>query len=163
MHFLEKDLELIIWEADNDLLKDKGLNIEGKKIRQLRIGNYGIADIVTFKRKYMHGCFPFLEITIYELKKEKVGIGAFLQAIKYCKGIKTYLKEKKPNLDFNLKIVLASKEVDLDGSFIFLTDLIYNEYEFGYLTSVDFYSFKYDINGIVFKNEKEYNLIHKGF
>lgn len=169
MEFLEKDLEEIIWESDNDLLIEKGLYIQGKKYRQLRIGNYGISDIITVQRTY-DWCvsnrkpIPYLEITVFELKKDKVGIGAFLQSLKYCKGIQTYLKQKKPKIEFKLNIVLASKNVDLSGEFIYLTDLFepYNEH-FGFLSSIDFYSFKYDINGIVFKNEKGYNLINKGF
>jgi hypothetical protein len=167
MEFLEKDLEQIIWESDNELLQQKGLNINGIKKRQLRIGNYGISDIVTFEKKYTFDHYnetylPYLDISIFELKKDKVGIGAFLQSLKYCKGIKTYLKTKKPNIPFKLNVILASKEVDKNGDFIYLTDLI-NSDEYGYINNIDFYSFKYDINGIEFKNECNYDLIHSGF
>jgi hypothetical protein len=61
-----------------------------------------------------------------------------------------------------MNIVLASKEVDKNGDFIFLTDLISND-SYGFINNIDLYSFKYDINGIIFKKECEYNLIHKGF
>jgi len=167
MEFLEKDLEQIICEADNDLLQEKGLYVNGIKKRQLRIGNYRIADIVMFNRTYDYDFtdnkyIPYLEITILELKKEKVGIGAFLQSLKYCKGIKTFFELKKPNIKFKMNIVLASKEVDKNGDFIFLTDLISND-SYGFINNIDLYSFKYDINGIIFKKECEYNLIHKGF
>ena len=47
MSFLEKDLEDIIFETDNDLLFEHGLFIDGQKKRQVRIGNYGIADLIT--------------------------------------------------------------------------------------------------------------------
>ena len=163
MNFLEKDLEQIIWESDNEKLQTKGLEICGKKYRQLRIGNYGIADLVTVKRRMFHSCLPYIEITVYELKKEKVGIGAFLQSLKYCKGIQTYLEEKRPNIDFCLKIVLVSKEVDKSGNFIFLTDLVKKDYTYGGIQGIDFYSFSYEIDGIIFKKEYGYNLIHKGF
>jgi hypothetical protein len=162
MRFLEKDLEDIIWESDNELLKQKGLEIEGKKYRQLKIGNFGVSDLITVKRKN-DLCYNYLDISIYELKKEKVGISAFLQAIRYCKGIKTYLDENKPNINYRINIVLISKEVDLLGSFIFLPDLFYNEYADNTISSINFYSFKYDINGILFKKEEDYNLIDKGF
>lgn len=163
MTFLEKDLEDIIWEADNEVLIQKGLDIKGKKYRQLRIGNYGISDLITVRKKYLHGLFPYLEITVFELKKEKVGISAFLQSLKYCKGIQTYLTEKRPNIEFSLKIVLASKEVDTDGNFIFLTDLIQNENTLGNISDINFYSFKYEIDGIKFKKEYGYDLVNKGF
>jgi len=169
MEFLEKDLEQIIWESDNELLQEKDLFIDGKKFRQLRIGNYGIADIVTIDKcydycHYQEKNIPYLNITVFELKKEKVGISAFLQSLKYCKGIKTYLEDKKPRLKFKLNISLISKTVDTTGDFIFLTDLVnYDESDYGVIKAIDFYSFKYDINGIFFKREYGYNLVNKGF
>lgn len=167
MEFLEKDLEQIIWEADNELLQEKGLSINGIKKRQLRIGNYGVADIVTFNKMYEYDYdnniyLPYLDITIFELKKDKVGIGAFLQSLKYCKGICTYFKLYRKNIKIKLNITLASKEVDISGDFIYLTDLIYSD-SFGYINNIDFYSFKYNINGIQFKKECKYDLIHNGF
>jgi hypothetical protein len=50
MKFLEKDLEQIIWDADKEILSERGLNLDGKLKRQLKIGNYGIADLIHFKR-----------------------------------------------------------------------------------------------------------------
>lgn len=164
MEFLEKDLEEIIWQTDNDLLFKKGLEISGKKLRQLRIGNYGIADLVTYEKSYLPYNNPFIEITIYELKKDKVGIGAFLQAIRYAKGIITWIEDKKPSLDYKINLVLCSKKVDDVSDFIFITDVFANnEFSLHGVVSVDFYSFKYDINGIEFKKESGYNLVNTGF
>lgn len=170
MEFLEKDLENIIWEADNKILREKGLPIDGKKYRQLRIGNYGISDIITASKNMEYSYaeqeyYSYLDITVYELKKEKVGIGAFLQAIKYCKGIQSYLNEKKPDLLYKINIVLLAKSVDLSGEFIYITDLFPKEIEgnFKLINGVSFYSFNYDINGITFKEVCNYNLIDKGF
>jgi hypothetical protein len=50
MNFLEKNLEDIIFETHENKLRDRGLEISGKKLRQLRIGNYGIADMITYTR-----------------------------------------------------------------------------------------------------------------
>lgn len=166
MKFLEKDLEDIIWESDNIKLRKRGLSITGIKKRQLKIGNYGISDLVTFS-KYINefdGEFSNgIIVTVYELKKEKAGISAFLQALRYCKGIKTYLDKRKPNINVFFKIVLVAKEIDTDSDYIFLTDFINYELEDGCLFSVENYSFKYDIDGITFKSHSEYNLIDKGF
>jgi hypothetical protein len=164
MKFLEKDLETIIWESNNEKLQEKGLLIDGRKKRQLRIGNYGIADLVTFEiiHDYFHPAKCFLNITVFELKKEKAGISAFLQALRYCKGIQTYLSDKKPKIWFKLNIVLCAKEIDTSSDYIFLTDLISSS-EYEKINSVDNYSFDYGIDGINFKLESGYNLTHKGF
>lgn len=167
MKFLEKDLEDIIWESDNEKLEEKGLDISGKKFRQLRIGNYGISDIVTVSKDSYYNGFrdmPFLNITVYELKKEKVGVSAFFQAVQYCKGIKTYLEKRKPRITYALNIVLCAKEVDTTGSLIFLTDLL-NTYSdpSNCIQKFSMYSFDYTIDGIEFKDHSDYNFINKGF
>ena len=165
MEFLEKDLESIIWESNNEKLQVKGLNVSGKKYRQLRIGNYGIADLVTIQRDYheVEKILPYLNITVFELKKDKAGISAFLQALKYCKGIKTYLEDYKPNIYFKLNIVLCSKKIDTESDYIYLCDLISGSDDSNLLNSLTNYSFSFSIDGINFKEEKGYNLINKGF
>lgn len=161
MNFLEKDLEDIIWESDNEKLQERGFFIYGKKLRQLRIGNYGIADLITYEKvRFLDEVY--FDITVYELKKEKAGISAFLQALRYCKGISTYLDEKKPNILYRLNIILCAKQIDTESDYIFLTDLIKNE-SHGYLNSVLNFSFTYNIDGILFKREEDYNLSNKGF
>jgi len=163
MEFLEKHLEDIIWEAGNEKLKERGLPIEGKKLRQLRIGNYGVADIVTVKKRYFEGSnIPYLDITVYELKKDKIGIGAFLQAVNYVQGIKTYLDEYR-GVQAVFNIVLCGREVDDSGGFIYLTDLIDSYEMVGSINNLMYYTYNYSIDGIVFKNKKFYNLVNHGF
>ena len=165
MTFLEKELEDIIWESDNENLQEKGLNIHGNKIRQLRIGNYGIADLITIQRNtdFDGWCYtPYIDITVFELKKDQAGISAFLQSVRYCKGIKRFLESKKPKLNFKLHIVLIGKEVDTKGGLIFLTDLI-NDGGMKNLCSLNFYSCKYNIDGLFFKQEEEYQVSNENF
>lgn len=162
MSFLEKDLENIIWESDNEKLREKGLKIYGKKFRQIRIGNYGVADLITVERKIDCYFNNFLDITVYELKKEKAGISAFLQAIRYCKGIQTYMLNKRSSTLFKLNIVLCAKNIDTESDYIFISDLISSD-EYEKICSVHNYSFNYGIDGIVFKQKQNYNLIDKGF
>ena len=162
MSFLEKDLENIIWESDNEKLREKGLEIYGKKLRQIRIGNYGVADLITVERKIDCYFNNFLDITVYELKKEKAGISAFLQAIRYCKGIQTYMLNKRSSTLFKLNIVLCAKNIDTESDYIFISDLISSD-EYEKICSVHNYSFNYGIDGIVFKQKQNYNLIDKGF
>jgi hypothetical protein len=161
MIFLEKDLEDIIWETDNEKLQTKGLDISGKKFRQLRIGNYGIADIVTFDKSY----FPchHIRITIYELKKDKIGLSAFLQGINYIKGLMSYFENKRPTLDVSFDLVLCGREIDKSGSFVYLADLFSGEDQLGFLNDIRFYIYDYTADGIVFKRISGYSLKDEGF
>jgi hypothetical protein len=165
MHFLEKNLEDIVWESDNMMLQQKNLPIEGRKLKQIRIGNYGISDIITYTKKYKEdiAISPYLEITIYEFKKEKIGISAFLQSLKYAKGIQTYLEQKKPELSFTINISLCAKTIDLSGEFIYIPTLFNSFENFGYINQIKFYTFDYLIDGINFIEHNEYNLKYKGF
>lgn len=168
MEFLEKDLESIIWESDIEMLEERGLTIEGKMFRQLRIGNYGIADLVTVNRRYKYENYVDgkLTITVYELKKGKVGISAFLQALRYCKGIAQYL-DKRKFYDYTLAITLIGKSVDLDGSLIFISDLVGGYSDKGdlngYIDDISFYSYDYKIDGLNFELHKGYKLTNEGF
>jgi hypothetical protein len=160
MRFLEKDLEQIISETGMDLLNERGLPIDGKLFRQLKIGNYGIADLVTLQRpfiehlpkvgKYQHNGV----ITIYELKKDKISIGAFLQAIKYARGIQSYLIDRGKLHLYDIKIVLIGHEIDKLGSFCFIPDIFEN---------VQFFTYDYTINGLNFTRHKWYTIIDEGF
>jgi hypothetical protein len=182
MDFLEKDLEQIIWESNNDQLENAGLYRIGKKKRQLKIGNYGIADIVMYKKSYTDKYtedgpendprFPMLEITVFELKKDKIGIGAFLQAANYIKGIQRYLykKDRLTYINIQYRLILIGKDIDDTGSFIYLPDLFQNMIDgpdstigitFG--VEVEFYTYKFDINGLKFIKHSGYSLIDEGF
>lgn len=171
MKFLEKDLEEIIYNADKLLLCEKGLNINGKLKRQLRIGNYGIADLVEFRRPFYHTyCNEFFkgEIIVYELKQDKIGISAFLQALGYLQGIKTYLYNRGLSEHYNYSIKLIGKEIDLNSTFCYLTDFLSNEtdstslYEYS-IFSLCCYKYDYTIDGIKFKRISDYNLTDNGF
>jgi len=165
MTFLEKDLEDIIWETDNEKLRERGIYISGKKYRQFKIGNYGIADIVTFDRSYLpfSKTNPYLVITVYELKKDKIGISAFLQAIKYIKGLQRYFQNHKPSIEVVFNMVLCGKELDKSGSFLFISDMIGSEFETGYLNSIQFYTYKYNLDGLTFEQHYDYSLTEEGF
>jgi len=161
MNFLEKDLEQIIFETDNELLQEKELYISGNKTRQLRIGNYGIADLVTFEKahyypKNEHGGGFYVEdinITIYELKQNKINLSSFMQAVRYAKGIKRYMEMREFKHDYKLHICLIGKEIDLNSDFIYLADFIDN------LTLI---TYSYEFDGISFKYHTGYKLTNEG-
>jgi len=156
MDFLEKDLEEIIYNANKEELHKRGLFINGKLFRQLRIGNYGIADLVEVER--LSGQ---LYITVYELKKDKIGISAFLQGLNYVRGIKSYIeKERGKSISVYFQIVLIGKKIDSNSSFCYLPEFLINFDGANFLTN---YTYSYSVNGIIFKEESEYDLIDKGF
>lgn len=184
MDFLEKDLEEIIelsYLKDKECLIDRGLDFIGPKkmFRQKKIGNYGVADLIGVSKRYPvkfnhknEICEDvnnaFLDITVFELKKDKIGISGFLQAIKYAKGIKRYLEEYRKFFEFQITIVLIGRDIDNTGSFCFLTDLICNNNDFsnvlsGQIAEIKYYTYKYDVDGLTFDSEFGYKLTDEGF
>lgn len=164
MKFLEKELEQIIWESDKAQLENRGLSLYGTLYRQKPIGNYGIADIIQVEKAYSKNK-PYLIIDVLELKQEKIGISAFLQAVWYAKGIQSYLEGRKVK-NYILNIKLIGKELDMPGSICFLPDLIdvnNKILNYGKLNSVKFITYEYSLNGLMFKEEKGYKLIKEGF
>lgn len=159
MNFLEKDLEQIIYESSRQELDLAGLRIKGKMFRQLKIGNYGIADIVTF---YKHS--GTLNVTVYELKKDKAGISAFLQGLRYCKGIDSYIRDfRNKDIDIIYEIVIIGREIDIASDYIYLTDFLNGNICYCYDFGVSNYSYSYNIDGLKFHLEEGYKLINENF
>ncbi len=117
MKFLERDLEDIICNATDEQLNNLGLPIGGKRYRQLKIGNYGIADLITVSRSN-----HVIEITVYELKKGPISYNALGQAARYKKGIEEYLSKYR-NIDrvILVNMVLIGDEIDTDSNFVFFS------------------------------------------
>lgn len=148
MKFLEKDLEQIIYETPNNVLKEKGLHIRGRKLRQVKIGNYGVADLITYDRDG-----KFVNVKIYELKKDKIGISAYLQAMGYQRGVKNYLNKRFADIHVYISIALIGRCLDTSGNFCYVTDF----------SPCKFYTYDYDFDGLTFKNHKGYKLNNEGF
>lgn len=171
MNFLEKDLEQIIYEADRKELENSGLPIYGTLFKQLRIGNYGIADLVSVDKEYNYfedrkiKVNPYLSITVYELKKDKIGIAAFLQAVKYVNGISSFLLQRGfHNVLFS--IALVGSKIDTSGSFCSLPGLILGDEQYPehQLSCLNFYTYSYGINGLKFNSDYCFSKIeNEGF
>jgi len=152
MNFLEKDLEEIIFNADNSSLHEKGLPIFGKKIRQLKIGGYGVADIVSYEK-----IGSVIYIVVYELKKDKIGISAFLQALGYARGIQRYLENRDVSFDFKIGITLIGKTFDKNSTYCYLRDVIRDFIgEDMYRDFLNNFTYEYGFDGIQFTNHGEY-------
>lgn len=149
MTFLEKDLEQIIYETPTGVLAQKGLNISGTIKRQLAIPGSGVADLVTFKREMLkttHGDFPHLLISVYELKKDKVGIETMSQACRYCVGIREYLDRRGFYHPFLFNIYLVGKAVET-GPFRFMV---------GTISNLVVMTYRYTADGIQFIREFQF-------
>lgn len=166
MKFLEKNLEDIICESDRELLYERGLIIKGILFRQLRIGNYGVADIVTISRepnedyyaKEMIITRPI--ITVYELKKDVIGIDAFIQAIGYINGIKSYLEKRGIFSNAIYRMVLIGSDID-NSKACYLPDIIPSNVDDSDFISMMTYD--YLLEGILFKDISGYKLTNEGF
>lgn len=150
MEFLEKDLEQIIWETDSETLHDRGLPFYGKRYRQLKIGNYGIADLVTFKRGIG---FNHINFNVVELKKDGVNFSTLSQACGYVKGISRYLEIR--GFTSTGTITLIGKSIDVSNNSCYIPDV------FDDMVSV--FTYKIDINGLWFDSHQGYKLRDEGF
>jgi hypothetical protein len=183
MKFLEKDLEDIIYDklkmsGGTDDLFNRGLQefyqfepdgphseiIKGnniKVVRQLRIGNYGVADIVVFQKYYIpHVDNPLkgglnINILIFELKKDKVCIDTLVQAKKCEKGIKQYFRQF--SIYPKIRLCLIGSSVNTSNDWIYLFDNVMN--------NCSAYSYKYEWDGISFNyvDLGSYALTNQGF
>lgn len=163
MTISEKELEDLIFNTGVKDLDDRGLSIIGELRRQVRIGNYGIADMVAYERGrayFDYNKSPYYqnpELTVIELKKDEININAFMQAIRYAKGIKRYFKYKKYT-DFDLTIKLIGSNINLDSDFIYLADLINTDE-----IALEVYTYSLRFDGIFFKLHTGYCLTNEGF
>lgn len=153
MEFLEKNLEDIIYDAPNPDLRDQGLEIYGFKRRQVRIGNYGVCDLLVHARDYEFPLCP-VHFTIFELKKDCIDAEAFLQAIRYARGLQSYLINHRGFYHFTIDICLVGRIIDMHSPFPYLPS---------FMTNLKLFTYKYSYDGIQFKEEKNYKLIEEGF
>lgn len=166
MKFLEKNLEDILFDGGLHELLDRGIEVYGEKRRQYRVGNYGIIDLVTMRNCKDHEGRPFTHITIFELKKDKIGISALLQAFRYAKGIQRIFDKAEAG-NYNIDIKLVGKTIDMDGSLIYIPELIRNSFDIIYATNcvnnIQYFTYTYEIDGIRFKEINNYCLVNEGF
>ena len=172
MEFLEKDLEDIIFHATHEQLRNRNLYIRGKKYRQLKIGNYGIADLVFIQRPFFHPYEKHLTkgvITIFELKKDKIGLHTFDQLIRYANGVKFYLQKRGLIGHYDISLIAIGKTVDLSSSFCYLPNLLnqdISENKIGYTEPIikfEAFTYLYDFDGIKFNEIYDYQLKNNGF
>lgn len=163
MKFLEKNLEDIIFETPNEKLQNRGLDIYGHKRRQVKIGNYGIADLITFEKPQYEkslfdesiGHWEDNKITIYELKQKEINFGSFNQALRYYRGIERYLESYRIlTKETRIEICLIGESIDLNSSFSYLDS---------FSDKIKIFTYKYDFDGITFEHRFNFSLVNEGF
>lgn len=164
MKILERQLEDIVFESDSDILNGRGLGVHEKRIRQLRVGNYGICDMVAYQKQSHPFLKNILSIQVIELKQHDISLATFNQALKYVKGITRYLDKYKPDLRYTISIVLIGRKLYNDDSLMYLPELFekHDDTLFG-INGIYLYTYNYSIEGIEFKHHHGYCLTNEGF
>jgi len=149
MNILEKEIEDLICDCldrDVSILRKRGLTVYPYYIRQLELGSYGIADIVTFEK---YG--STLYVKIFELKKEIIDTNTLVQAAKYAKGIDRMLKNYNiGNHGIVYSFALIGKTIQRNGDFVFLCDML----------NIDLYTYSIDMEyGVIFNKECNFHHI----
>jgi hypothetical protein len=115
----------------------------------VKIGNYGIADLVTLSRFTQHSVF----IEVIELKRGEVNIDTYIQANRYLSGIKRYIERFHPKLRVVYSTTIIGRSINL-GDWVYLIDDAPN---------LKVITYKYDIDGISFSSHSKYFLKDEGF
>ena len=133
----------MIMAAPCSYLQERGLHIDGHKLRQTNLGGYGISDILFLNHLYDDR----YRVYVMELKKGEIGIDTFFQAIKYAKGIMNWCSIYRRDINIDVHIVLIGSSIQKDTGFVYLADLF---------PSVSLYTFKIEYNGIKFNPHHGY-------
>ena len=97
--------------------------------RQLNLGIYGIADIVTLQKTTHDGITDAYEIKVFELKKEKITAEAFAQVSRYEEGLKRVLSSFVKNPDINCCFYSCLVGCEIDDSCLMLNNSDYYYYK----------------------------------
>lgn len=126
MNILEKEIEEIVFLADNELLSKKGLRLYKHKLSQVNFGDYGIADIITW-RVIRDSLSRTINFQVVELKKELIDVNTLMQACRYATAIKEIMSNYNLlGTQISIEIVLIGKKIQLNGDFVFLANFVHN-------------------------------------
>lgn len=103
--------------------------------RQFNCGTYGIADLVSFDiRDYIS--YKEVDVTVYELKKEKITSDAFAQVSRYATGIRQTLE--KMDIEVTVTCALVGTEIDDSCYILNQSDFLFYAPYFNLESGVDF-------------------------
>lgn len=148
MQFLEKDLEDIIF-THHDKMQARGLSVctHDLMYRQIQLGSYGICDCLGVNI-YSDHRYRAIDMFVYELKKEKIDFNTLGQAMRYKVALESIIGRHNINrTEINIYLILVGKSIEINGDFAFLL---------GRIPGILSYTYKYDFDGIVFRQERGY-------
>lgn len=112
----EKELETFLLENHDH----HGLwNEKHAVFSQLRLGDAGIADIVTFNR-CRRGKFYDCAVSVYELKVEQLNVDAFVQVSRYLSYLGEYLADFYPQDDIFYNGVLIGPGPTINSNLYYI-------------------------------------------
>lgn len=159
MNILEKELEDLIYGCLNNdkisLLRERGLGCVSRYDvfkRQADLGSYGRLDFVGFRFNASEQITTYIKsihVGVFEIKKGEINIDTYLQAARYCTGIRDYIEKRHNWIEASFNIYLIGTSISKD-EFSYLPDLVDNLSV--YTTSIDLEK------GIIFKNENGYRI-----
>lgn len=156
MNILEVELEDLVFNTSNHKLHQRGLMLNGEKLRQVNLGSYGIADIICLNPTWgKNGLGKTIEIQVVELKKEVINQQTLMQASRYCTAIKRALTENLKINDYyiEISIVLIGKYIDTYSDFVYLLD---------FMPSLQVYTCSIDLDkGVRFERKKGYSMTNE--
>lgn len=155
--FTEKDLETIIYNNLDECHK-RGLDFYwGEPLyfrRQVKIGNYGVADLIHAIKDCNEFGQPIVRITVIEIKKDIVKEDGFWQLVRYMRGVERYLEERDVSFKFQIDGILLGKGFESKPGLCFANSVCEN---------IDYYTYIYDADGIRFEYRFPYYLDEEGF
>jgi len=125
MNILECDIEDLVFNSKNEILLSRGLDLCRNKQRQVRLGSYGIADVICWEliEKYNRK----IKIQIVELKKEVIDCNALMQACRYQTAIQQIIDRRNfNNTEFEFEVILIGKKIQEHGDFVFTLNTFKN-------------------------------------
>lgn len=168
MDFLEQNLEDIVFNTPANKIISRGFTSylnDAHTYRQLRLGNYGVCDIVQFSRscEHLEECPGYyytqhvIDVHVIELKKGDIDIDALIQAVRYCKGVLEYIEDVRGlECKVQFSVSLVGSKINT-SDFVYMSELL-QEDNF----CLNFFTYKYDFDGISFKSDGGYRLTNSG-
>jgi len=137
-------------ETPNEKLRERGLEIYGKKRSEVVIGNYGRADIIASNIHRVKGKAIF-NLTLFELKRGEVKMEALAQVCRYKRGVESYMSKRFPESQVLVQIVLIGTELSRGIGWAQCC------------LDFDCYQCVYNYDGVKFEHATDFVLIDEGF
>lgn len=136
MEISEKQLEDMICLKNTDQLAIRGLDVfnHDHLLRQFNLGSYGIVDLVGITVNNNSGPLE-VSITIYELKKDEIGMSALGQLCRYKRAFENVLLEWE--MEGDISIVLIGSKIEHSSNFVFAASFVDNLFIYTYDVSIE--------------------------